>query len=453
MEVLVKICQFLLSLSLLVMLHEAGHFLFAKLFKTRVEKFYIFFNPGFSLFKYKKGETEYGMGWIPLGGYVKISGMIDESMDREQMKLPPKSYEFRSKPAWQRLLIMLGGVLVNFVLAFFIYTMVLFAWGEQYLPAKNAKYGVVADSLIQSIGIKNGDIIYALDNKEVERFSDIVPNMLLNEPKTVQVIRDGKNIDIQIPSYLVPALLEQSSKGFNYSMPLKPRIPFSPFVIEGFGDESILKAAGAINGDEIISVNGKGFEYYDQFREYLKQNKNNSINVSLVRNGDTLSYNVTLGEDALLGVGMKAQANLFEFETKEYTFAEAIPAGINLGFKKLTDYLKQFKLLFSPETKAYKSLGGFISIGNIFPGIWDWHAFWNLTAFLSLILAIMNVLPIPALDGGHVLFLVYEMVSGRKPGDKFLEYAQIGGMFLLLGLLILANANDIIKVIHQWLES
>ena len=445
MEVLVKICQFLLSLSILVMLHELGHFVFAKIFKTRVEKFYIFFNPGFSLFKYKKGETEYGMGWIPLGGYVKISGMIDESLDKEQMKLPPKPYEFRSKPAWQRLLIMLGGVLVNFVLAFFIYTMVLFAWGEQYLPAKNAKYGVVCDSLVQSIGIQNGDIIYALDNKEVERFSDIIPDILLNSPKTIQVLREGEKLDIRVPSYFIPALLEQSSKGFNYILPLTPRMPFRPFKISAFSKESILKNAGAIEGDEIIAINNNKFEYYDQFKTYLETNKNKIIDVKTIRNNDTIAYQIKLGSSALLGV-RNQPVNVFEFETKKYSFAESIPAGINMGIDKLTSYLKQFKLLFSAETKAYKSLGGFISIGNIFPGIWDWHAFWNLTAFLSIILAIMNVLPIPALDGGHVLFLLYEIVSGRKPGDKFMEYAQIGGMFLLLGLLILANANDIIKL-------
>ena len=446
MEVLVKICQFLLSLSILVMLHELGHFVFAKIFKTRVEKFYIFFNPGFSLFKYKKGETEYGMGWIPLGGYVKISGMIDESLDKEQMKLPPKPYEFRSKPAWQRLLIMLGGVLVNFVLAFFIYTMVLFAWGEQYLPAKNAKYGVVCDSLVQSIGIQNGDIIYALDNKEVERFSDIIPDILLNSPKTIQVLREGEKLDIRVPSYFIPALLEQSSKGFNYILPLTPRMPFRPFKISAFSKESILKNAGAIEGDEIIAINNNKFEYYDQFKTYLEANKNKHIDVKTIRNKDTITYNIQLGSSALLGVRNLPSVNVFEFETKKYSFAESIPAGINMGIDKLTSYLKQFKLLFSAETKAYKSLGGFISIGNIFPGIWDWQAFWNLTAFLSIILAIMNVLPIPALDGGHVLFLLYEIVSGRKPGDKFMEYAQIGGMFLLLGLLILANANDIIKL-------
>ncbi len=446
MEVLVKICQFLLSLSILVMLHELGHFVFAKIFKTRVEKFYIFFNPGFSLFKYKKGETEYGMGWIPLGGYVKISGMIDESLDKEQMKLPPKPYEFRSKPAWQRLLIMLGGVLVNFVLAFFIYTMVLFAWGEQYLPAKNAKYGVVCDSLVQSIGIQNGDIIYALDNKEVERFSDIIPDILLNSPKTIQVLREGEKLDIRVPSYFIPALLEQSSKGFNYILPLTPRMPFRPFKISAFSKESILKNAGAIEGDEIIAINNNKFEYYDQFKTYLEANKNKHIDVKTIRNNDTITYNIQLGSSALLGVRNLPSVNVFEFETKKYSFAESIPAGINMGIDKLTSYLKQFKLLFSAETKAYKSLGGFISIGNIFPGIWDWQAFWNLTAFLSIILAIMNVLPIPALDGGHVLFLLYEIVSGRKPGDKFMEYAQIGGMFLLLGLLILANANDIIKL-------
>jgi regulator of sigma E protease len=447
MEILVKVSQFLLSLSILVVLHELGHFVFARLFKVRVEKFYMFFNPGFSLFKYKKGDTEYGIGWIPLGGYVKISGMIDESMDKEQMALPPEPYEFRSKPAYQRLLIMVGGVLVNFILAFFIYIAVLFAWGDEYLPAENVKYGYVCDSLAQSIGLQNGDKILELDNQKLVKYTDILTGILLNAPKTMQVERDGQMMDIAIPSSFVPDLLAKSSKGFSMSPVISPRIPLQPFVIDGFLENSAAKLAGFKKGDNINKIDGQEFEFFDQYKAYMHARKNQEISVQVKRGDEIKTFVVNLDKNAMIGISLKPY-NHFEFAAIEYSFLEAIPAGINKGVDKLQSYLKQFKLIFSSEAKGYKSIGGFGTIASIFPGVWNWHAFWNLTAFLSIILAIMNILPIPALDGGHVMFLLYEIVTRRKPGEKFMEYAQIGGMVLLFGLLIFANANDIIKAFN-----
>ncbi len=449
MEVIVKIGQFLLSLSILVVLHELGHFAFAKLFRTRVEKFYMFFDAGFSLFKFKKGDTEYGIGWLPLGGYVKISGMIDESMDKEQMKLPPEPYEFRSKPAYQRLLIMVGGVLVNFILAFVIYIAVLYTWGEQYLPAENVKYGVVCDSLAESIGLQDGDKIIALDNQKVERFSQIVPDILLNSPKSIQFLRNNKQLSVDIPSSFVPALLAKSSEGFSLSPVFDVRYPYSAISIGRILEESPAEKAGLLKGDKIVSVDSVRFEYYDQFQDFLLANKSNSIVAIIDRAGKEIVINLTVGEDGKIGFYPAREVGLFEYATLEYTFVESIPAGFNKGIDKLGSYLKQFKLIFSSETKAYKSIGGFITIGNIFPGVWNWHDFWNLTAFLSIILAIMNILPIPALDGGHVMFLMYEIITGRKPGDKFMEYAQITGMVLLFGLLIFANGNDVVKWISN----
>lgn len=447
MEILVKIGQFLLSLSILVVLHELGHFIFAKLFKARVEKFYMFFNPGFSLFKFKKGETEYGMGWLPLGGYVKIAGMIDESMDKEQMEQPAQPWEFRSKPAWQRLFIMIGGVMVNFILAFFIYIGVLYTWGDQYLPAENVKYGVVCDSLAMDMGLQNGDKILELDNKKVESFFSIIPDIILNAPKTMQLERDGKMISLDIPSSFVPALMEKSSKGFKMSPVITPRVPFEPFEVVHFSKNSLAANAGMMKGDKLKAINGEHFQYFDQFRSRMRQLRGKDIVVAVDRNGISKELSITLGEDGMIGVQPKV-VPYFEFEVHEYGFLESIPAGINRGFEKMGAYLKQFKLIFSSEAKGYKSIGGFISIGNIFPGIWNWQAFWNLTAFLSIILAIMNILPIPALDGGHVMFLLYEIVTGRKPSDKFMEYAQVTGMVLLLGLLVFANANDVMKLFH-----
>jgi len=437
MEVLVKIAQLLLSLSILVVLHEFGHFAFAKLFKTRVEKFYLFFNPWFTLLKFRRGETEYGLGWLPLGGYVKISGMIDESMDKEQMKQPPKPYEFRAKPAWQRLLIMLGGVMVNFVLALVIYAATLYVWGEQYLPTKEVKYGITADSLARSTGFQDGDLILSVDGQEVENFFKIVPHIVLNDASSVQVLRDGQQNNITIKREIIPSLLKDPSF-------IIPRIPF---YVVGFTDESPAKSAGIEIDDQIIAVNNHATPYFDDFVERVKMHKDQKVDVSVVREQDTLTLPVTVTSQGMIGVAVDRNiSRFFTLQSTDYSLLESIPAGINKGVEIFGSYLKQLKLIFNTETEAYKSVGGFITIGNIFPGVWDWHSFWNLTAFLSIILAIMNVLPIPALDGGHVMFLLYEMISGRKPSEKFLEYAQITGMLLLLGLLVFANGNDIIKL-------
>jgi len=440
MEILVKTGQFLLAISILVVLHELGHFLFAKLFKTRVEKFYLFFNPWFSLFKKQIGETEYGIGWLPLGGYVKISGMIDESMDKEQMKQPAQPYEFRSKPSWQRLLIMLGGVLVNFVLALFIYSAILYTWGDQFLPTKNVTNGIMVDSLAYNIGLRNGDKIISVDNKEVKDFYQIVPYIVLNDGKTLQIERNNEKREIPVPETIIPKLLK--STGF-----IDIRFPF---YIAGFTKESKAEEDGMKIGDKIIGINEHPIAFYDEFKPQLANYIGQDIKVILLRESDTIIVNTNVPETGLLGVGMDGRiAKFFELERNEYTLLASIPAGINKGIETFSSYLKQLKLIFSPKTEAYKSLGGFITIGSIFPSTWDWRAFWNLTAFLSIILAIMNVLPIPALDGGHVMFLLYEMITGHKPSDKFLEYAQVTGMIILLALLIYANGNDIVRYFNK----
>jgi len=437
MEVLIKIAQLLLSLSILVVLHEFGHFAFAKLFKTRVEKFYLFFNPWFSLFKFKKGETEYGLGWLPLGGYVKISGMIDESMDKEQMKEPPKPYEFRAKPSWQRLLIMLGGVLVNFVLALAIYSATLYVWGDQYLPTKEVKYGVTADSLALATGFQHGDKILSVDGEEVEDFFKIVPHIVLNKASSVQVMRNGERKNITLDKSIYAALLHDPAF-------VAPRIPF---YILGFAENSPAKEAGIKKKDKIVALNGEKTEYFDQFVSRVTKHKNQQVEVTVLRENDSITIPVKVTSEGLIGVAVDYNiARFFKLAQFEYGFWESIPAGINKGVETFKSYLQQLKLIFDAETEAYKSVGGFITIGKIFPGVWDWESFWNLTAFLSIILAIMNVLPIPALDGGHVMFLLYEMISGRKPSEKFLEYAQIAGMILLLTLLVFANGNDIVKL-------
>jgi regulator of sigma E protease len=441
MTVLIKILQLLLSLSILVIVHEFGHFLFARIFKTRVEKFYLFFDWPFAIFKRKWGETEYGIGMIPLGGYVKISGMIDESMDKEQMKQPPQPHEFRSKPSWQRLMIMLGGVFFNFIFALLIYVAVLSLWGETYLAARDVKYGILTDSTGYAMGLRNGDKIIAVDGEEVENFYAIIPDILLNERKVINVERHGEMIDIPVTREYIPLLLKNPDV-------IDARIPFGPFVITSVMEESPAMIAGLAPGDEIMAIDSLSFQWYDEFQRYLASHRGQSVNLTVKREEEMIDFTVTTTEAGMLGV-FKDVREIFEMSTKHYSFFEAIPAGIAKGWNTTGDYLKQFKLIFSKETKAYESLGGFITIGSIFPGKWNWHSFWNLTAFLSLIQAIMNILPIPALDGGHVMFLIYEVVTGRKPSDKFLEYAQITGMIILLALLIFANGNDILKLIRK----
>lgn len=441
MTVLIKILQLLLSLSILVIVHEFGHFLFARLFKTRVEKFYLFFDWPFAIFKRKFGETEYGVGMIPLGGYVKISGMIDESMDREQMKLPPQPYEFRSKKAWQRLMIMLGGVFFNFIFAMLIYVGVLSLWGETYLSASNVKYGILVDSTGYAMGLRNGDKIISVDGEPVDNFYAIIPDILLNERKVITVDREGTMVDVPVEREFIPVLLKNPDI-------IDARIPFGPFIISEVAGESPASAAGLAVGDEIMALDGNPFMWYDEFQSYLATHRAKPVTVSVKRGEELKDISVTTTEAGVLGV-YREVANILELSTRHYNFFEAIPAGISKGWKTTGDYLKQFKLIFAKDTKGYESLGGFITIGSIFPGKWNWQSFWNLTAFLSLILAVMNILPIPALDGGHVMFLIFEVVTGRKPSDKFMEYAQIAGMIILLALLIFANGNDILKLIRK----
>ncbi|TVR74939.1 MAG: RIP metalloprotease RseP [Marinilabiliales bacterium] len=437
MEILVKAAQFFLALSILIILHELGHFLFARLFNTRVEKFYLFFNPWFTLFKVKRGETEFGLGWLPLGGYVKISGMIDESMDKDQLRRDPQPWEFRSKPTWQRLLIMLGGVMVNFVLALVIYASMLYAWGEKYLPAENLTWGIHADSLARDMGLKHGDVIISLDNKPVDQYFQIVPAIVLDNVRTIQVERDGEIAEVAVPGDLVPKLLA-GTPFFDIRI---------PFIVREFSDNSPARDAGIKQGDRITGLNGEHLPFFLEFREQLIANRGNDVVVTVERDGMPLEIPLTVTEEGLMGVMPEGElARFFDLKTTEYTFIEAIPAGISKGLATFSSYLKQLRLIFSPETGAYRSLGGFITIGSIFPGVWDWQAFWSMTAFLSIVLAIMNVLPIPALDGGHVMFLLYEMVSGRKPSEKFMEYAQLTGMLILLSLILYANGNDIVRL-------
>ena len=440
MNVLIQIAQFLLSLSILVFLHELGHFAFAKLFRTRVEKFYIFFNPWFSLFKKKIGDTEYGMGWLPLGGYVKISGMIDESMDKEQMKKPPQPWEFRSKPPYQRLLIMVGGVLVNFLLALFIYSTTLYVWGEKYLPTKNVKYGIMCDSVALDIGLRNGDKILTVDHVEIENFNKIFHDVVVNSARSIQVERDGQVVEIPIlEEHLAPLL---KSEVF-----IATRIPF---IVDDFSKDSPARTAGILVNDKVIALNDMEIEFFDEFRTKMSDLKGQEIDVRVLRGAENLTYKFKATNDGKIGVWPVGDlSRFFELQEVEYSFFQAIPAGISKGFGNAISYLKQLRLIFTPKTKAYESLGGFIKIGSFFPKVWDWQVFWEMTALLSIILAIMNLLPIPALDGGHVMFLLYEIVSGRKPGDKFMEYAQIAGMLLLLALLLYANGNDVVQLFRK----
>jgi regulator of sigma E protease len=438
MDILIKILQLILSLSILVIVHEFGHFAAAKIFKTRVEKFYLFFNPWFSIFKFNFKGTEYGMGWLPLGGYVKISGMIDESMDKEAMKLPPQPWEFRSKPAYQRLTIMLGGVIMNIVLAIVIYIGLLSYYGEAYLPTSEVnKYGITVDTLAYEMGLRDGDKILSVDDVVIDNFNKIPSQIILEEAKTVQVERNGKDISVDIPEGFLGKMVKTRNPAL-----IGSRFPME---IDGFSKNSVAKEAGMEIGDKPIFVNENQIAYFQDFVPVIKENIGNEINVIALRGSDTVSFLMTVPDNGMIGISVDG-SKYFEFKSTNYTFAEAIPTGFRRTWEGIGSYLKQLKLLFSPEIKAYESVGGFITIGSIFPAEWHWESFWRLTAFLSIMLAILNILPIPALDGGHVMFLLYEIIARRKPSDKFLEYAQIVGMVILFSLLILANGNDIIRL-------
>ena len=441
MEILIKVLQLLFSLSILVIIHELGHFLAAKAFKTRVEKFYLFFNPWFSIFKFKYGETEYGLGWLPLGGYVKIAGMIDESMDKEQLGKPPQPWEFRSKPPWQRLIIMLGGVTMNIILAIVIYIGMLVTWGEEYLPTSEVKYGIKVDSLAMESGLRDGDKILTIDNEYIENFNKIPEKIILDDAKTIQVDRDGEILNLNIPDGFLAKLIKHKSPDF-----ISVRVPFD---VGDFTKNSAAKEAGFQLDDKMLAINDIPTEYFFDFFNELQLHKNEEITVTLLRGLDTMSIAVTVPAEGKLGIYRKSLENYFEFSKVSYSIGEAIPAGVVKAYKGVGNYLKQLRLLFNPEVKAYESVGGFITIGSIFPPEWHWQSFWTLTAFLSIMLAILNVLPIPALDGGHVMFLMYEIITRRKPSDKFMEYAQITGMVLLFALLIFANGNDIVKLFRN----
>ena len=447
---LIKALQLILSLSLLVIIHEMGHFLFAKLFKTRVEKFCLFFDPWFTLFKFKpkKSETEYALGWLPLGGYVKISGMIDESMDTEQMKQPVKPWEFRAKPAWQRLLIMVGGVVFNFLLAIFIYSMILFAWGDAYIPVQKAPLGMDFNETMHQVGFRDGDVLISADGVPFERMgTDLLTGIV--DARQVTVLRDGQPASVYIPDNLMDRLLADSTRFADFRY---------PYVVDSLAAGGPAQLAGLQPGDSITHMDGRSISFQDflltmaerrtraeaattddSLRTALRQ-----VNLTYVRNG--LTHDLTLEADTAFKVGVYAVMQtdrLLPVVQKEYTFFASIPAGIELGVNTLAGYVDQMKYLFSKE--GAKQLGGFGTIGSIFPATWDWHQFWYMTAFLSIILAFMNILPIPALDGGHVLFLIYEIVARRKPSDKFMERAQMAGMFLLFALLIWANLNDVLR--------
>lgn len=440
---LIKTIQFFLSLSLLIVLHELGHFIPAKLFKTRVEKFYLFFDVKFSLFKKKIGETVYGIGWLPLGGYVKIAGMIDESMDTDAMKEEPKEWEFRSKPTWQRLIIMLGGVSVNFILAFIIYVGLAYVYGEQYIPADSLKDGVAITEkeLGDKIGIQTGDKIIAVDGNNIKEFGSILMEIVNGNSITLE--RDGQIIKKEIPVDFISTLIEDTDKARFFSFR-------QPFVIASVPEDSPNRNTGFEELDEVVAVNGQLVAFRDEIMPLLENNKGGTIDLTIKRpDGSAKELEAIVDENGMLGVAIGglsmedyAKRGLFKIETKDYSFLESIPAGVNKGVTTLTGYLKQLKKIFNPDTGAYKGVGGFAAIGGLFPEVWNWQIFWTTTAFLSIMLAVLNLLPIPALDGGHVMFLLYEMITGRAPSDKFLEYAQMIGFFLLLALILFANGND-----------
>ncbi len=484
---LIKAIQLILSLSILVIVHEYGHYLFSRLFNIRVEKFYMFFNPSFSIVRAKKingkmrikffakntpdlvhespdndpselnlehdnasetnlpsedwnkhpNTTEWGIGWVPLGGYCKISGMIDESMDREQMKLPPKPWEFRSKPAWQRLLVMTGGVIFNLILAFFIYSMIIFTWGDSYVPLKDVGMGMEFSQTAKDVGFKDGDIILYADGKEVIDRFDMVDNFASQviEADKVTVLRNGEEVVVDMPDNFVQKLMAEKQGFAGYRVPT---------VVQDVEDGGEAHKTGFLAGDSLVAVNGVVVPTFIDFRTELDKYRNNQIPIDFYRNGALNSLPVNVSEAGTIGIAIK---NYIPSTRDNYTFFKSFPQGVNFGMRTLKGYISQFKYVFTREGAS--SIGGFGAIGNFFPPVWDWYAFWKMTAFLSIILAFMNILPIPALDGGHVMFLLYEVVTRRKPNERFMEFAQVAGMLLLFGLLIYANGNDLIRAIFK----
>jgi len=436
MDIFLKIAQAVLALSLLILIHELGHFFFARLFRIRVEKFYLFFNPGFSLFKYKpkKSDTEYGLGWLPLGGYCKISGMIDESMDKEALKKEPQPWEFRSKPAWQRFFVMFGGVLFNLIFAFLIYSAILYTWGESYLKNKDVTYGIVCSDLAKEIGFRDGDKILAYDQISLcERgFNYLVSDLVHVRPEAITVLRDADTVRFGFDQKFIPQILK--SRGlFDLN---------DPFVVQAVADGSANQEAGILPGDRLIALNDVPTPYVAEAQRILQQHAGDSVVAYFDRGGELITIPLWINQEGHIGIKLQP----FHITQKQYSLFASIPAGVNKAYQTIRGYIQDLGLIFSPKTEAYKSVGSIIAIGQIFPSSWDWKVFWNITAWLSIMLAVLNVLPIPALDGGHILFVLYEMVTRRKPGDKFLEYAQMAGMILLIAIITLAMGNDIFRL-------
>lgn len=441
---LIKAFQLILSLSILVLVHEFGHFIFARIYKVRVEKFYLFFDAWFALFRYKpkNSDTEYGIGWLPLGGYCKISGMIDESMDLEQMAQPPQPYEFRSKSAGKRLMIMIAGVLFNFLLALFIYSMILFTWGDTYLPLKNMKQGMYYSETFHQVGFQDGDILLRADGEELDRLGEQTLRKVV-EASSVTVLRNATETTISIPDDMMQRFM-RDKKGF--ADPNR-----FPMVVRELAEgDSPAATAGLLPRDSVVSINGVSTPLYEDVSKALAENKDTDIIVGFYRNGAFESTTLHTDTAGRMGVYVIPPAELYGTITKTYGFFESFPAGITLGVNTLKGYVSDMKYVFTKEGAS--SLGGFGTIGGLFPAEWNWRIFWERTAFLSIILAFMNILPIPALDGGHVMFLLYEVIARRKPSDKFMEYAQITGLLLLFGLLIYANGNDIVRYFFNWIS-
>lgn len=452
----VQVLQFIMALSLLIVLHEGGHFFFARLFKTRVEKFYLFFDflfpfsniLPFSLFKKKIGDTMWGIGWFPLGGYVKIAGMVDESMDKEQLAKPPEPWEFRSKKPWQRLLIMLGGIIVNVLLAFLIYAMVLFTWGQKRLPLSELKAGLnVNDSLAYKLGFLDGDKIVSVNGKALHYYDEIMPQLLYG--KTVIVERDGVQKELQLPVNFVEQLIDKKSRQF-FVAPM-------PTIISEISKGSAADKAGLKSNDRMLAVNGVQTPYFENFRKEIKALKGQPVQLTILRDGKEMVVPATVNDTGALGFSRGGpekiedfeKLNLYHLETKKYGFFEAFPAGVSMAMDKLNFYVQQFKLILNPKTGAYKGLGGFDSMRKIYAPEWDWQHFWTVTAFLSIVLAFMNLLPIPGLDGGYVVFTLIEMITGRKVNEKIVEVATTIGLVLLLGLMLYANGMDIFRIFKK----
>ena len=437
MEIVIKVLQFFMSLSLLVAIHEFGHFIMARVFKIRVEKFYIFFDPWFSLFKWKRGETEYGVGWLPLGGYVKIAGMIDESMDLEQMQAPVQPYEFRAKPAWQRFMVMIAGVVMNILLAMMIYTGIRYAYGESYMANEDVKWGYVFNESAERMGFCDGDKFVSIDGEAIDDVSEVRSKLLLTkEDRHVVVDRAGEQVAFTIPFEQMLEMRRNREYEDLYALRL-------PFFIDSLASVSAIDA-GLQVGDQVVALNGEEAIGVQEITDKLQQHKSDTVTLTVLRSGVANELVVPINEEGKMGVMFKG--DVFQPRTRTFTLLQAIPAGVSLALETVADYWQQLKLIFQPKTKMYEELGGFIAIGNIFPSEWNWLQFWTMTAFLSVILAVMNILPIPGLDGGHALFTLWEMITGRKPSDKFLEVMQYIGFAILFALLIYANGNDIYRL-------